>query len=309
MKHPLRKTTYADAAAHAEDVLACLVETEEYDAVTARAETLGVTITTSLRHTYTEEFVASYKADPTAEGNLPAGYAMELWFDVVKDGRVLLTGEDQLVQCSYGAPVIDYTGVLFFCGFRFHALDYVLERNPICAMLEEFLDQIEETGYKPSPFTIRATGEIPDAVGVLTRSEVASGTYVEFSVGDYDGTVGAETSLYLPAEESMPYRLFLHGVTGEKCGFEGESLTLDEEVCDELVDLLEDMPSTLRAAASFTDIFMAVCESPLAPPPHTEQVLDALTVCRPEAFLADCEKIAAFLRDALENEQVVTVIW
>ncbi len=311
MKQSLRKTTYEDAVAHGEALFAALEETEAYSAVKARAATLGVTIMTSVRHTYTEEYADTFKPTCDHVGQVPLGYAMELWFDLVRDGRVLMTSDGE-TQCSYGAPAIECTSVFFINRLNFRELDDVLSRSPVCAMLEEFLDGIEEGGAHPSPFVSNDAVLVltdSDRMGAKTRAEVHEGAYTELARGAYTGEIGGETSVYFAEGAFLPYRLFLHAVTDTTERFTGESLTLDEEHCEAMLSLLEEAEVAVRRQPSFTDLYMEVCESPLAPPPHTEVLLDSLTVCRREAFAEDCETFAALLRDCINEEMPVTVIW
>ncbi len=311
MKRPYGKTTYADVLSHAEDLLAELNRQEDYANMLARAASLGVVVTTSVRHTYVDEFASVYHPRTDKEGQLPRGYAMELWFDLVVDGHVVLTREEVPVQCSLGATAVEYNSIFMLSSVLFRPFEDMMARNPIVAMLEEFLDKIEESGYELTPFSIGEDGyHLPRGdAGVLTRDEVREGAYIELAVGEYDGTFGAETSLYMASEAFLPYRLLLHAVTGVNTAFEGESLALGGETLDGVIAVLDEIPEVTRHAVTFSDIFTEVCESPLAPPPAAEVMLDALTVCRVEEFCEDAGRIADFLRAQAEENQMVTVIW
>ncbi len=312
MKHSLRKTTYEDALEHAKTLLDALGECEDYIAVCERARSLGTEITISVRHTYTEEYVSLYRADGETSGMLPAGYAMELWFDLTSGGRVLITGGEDVRQCSYSVPIIEYTSYLLFSGFHFRSLDYVLEHNPITAMLEELLDGIEEEGSAPSPFVVDSGMNVMTVAecGLLSRKDISEGAYTEIALGAYTGAIGGEDSLYFAEAAFLPYRMILHAVMGQYTPFSGDSLTLDSDEIEELLNVLEEIEEEAGHMVSFADLYSnLLSDCPLAAPPHVEQMLDELTACRRGDFLADIEKIGDFLRNALNEETSVTVIW
>ncbi len=311
MKRSLRDTTYEDAIKHAEALFEALHETEEFAAVTARAAEAGITISTSVRHTYTPEFAEGFTPAPDTAGNLPHGYAMELWFDLVRDGHVLVTGGETPTQCSYGALAIDASSFLFFNRLNFRDLEDVLEHNPICAMLEEFFDMIDENGatatvFKSDALALAApTGK----VGMLTLSDIDKGAFTEISRTAYDGTFGAETSVYFAADAFTPYRLFLLALMDRTADFDGASLALDRDTAEAFADLLEEIPSLIRRTPTFTDLFTELVSGPLTPTPRVEQLSDALTVCRAAAFSSDCHRLAAFVREQLAAEAPITIIW
>ncbi len=307
MKQALKKTTYADIAAHAERLFAELAEDEAYIALIERAAAMDITVTTSVRHTYTDDYALNYRPNPTAEGKIPVGYAMELWFDLTRGGRVLVTGDGE-IQCSVGAEAVDCSGFLLSHKLRFHDLEQVLSGTPVCALLEEFLDAIEEKGGVPTPFVTDSCMPIAPAgaANALTRADVREGAYVEMMCGTYTGSYGAEDSVYFAADAFLPHRLFLHGALGEVKNFEGETCVMEGEALARLTEIYEEIPSVIRRAATFTDLYMELCESPLAPPPRAEQLADALTVCRADAFLADCERVLELLYNC---DDVMTVIW
>ncbi len=310
MKQALRKTTYEDAVAHAERLLEELTGRDEYIAAAERAASLDIAIKASVRHTYTEEYATAYEPNPAAEGHVPGGYAMMLWFDLVRDDHVLASADGAL-QCSYGALAIECMTLLFSQKLYFRDLAYILERNPICEMLQTFLDVVEETGVVPTPFTRdeMMPTEPHGEAGALHRGEVHDGAYVEVLRGVYTGEIGAQTSLYFTQESFLPYRLFLHGLTGQVEMFGGESMPLDDEICERFIDLLEEVQDVIHHTSCFSQLFGELCESPLSPPPRTERLLDALTVCRADAFVDDCAALADLLREQYNADEAVTFIW
>ncbi len=301
MKQAVKKTTYEDTMRHAEELFAALAETEEYSAAVSRAATLGLEVVTSVRHTYTADYADVYHPVRETEGTVPVGYAMELRFDLVRDGYVLAAADGSM-QFSYTVTAIECMSVLFFHNLYFRDLDYILERNPISAMLEEYMDIIEEAGAVASPFAVGGIlSAIPEErMAVVTRNEVTEGSYVEIACGAYTGTVGSDRSLYVVSDAFLPYRLFLHAVMHKTERFTDETLPLDREECEAFAEALEEAGHEVRHAATFADLYSELFESPLSPTPEIERLLDSLTVCRPRDFAADCETIAELLREQLE---------
>ncbi len=311
MKKTLKHTTYEDAVQHGDNLLEELGQNEEYAAAVARAEEMGITISASIRHTYTDEFEAGYTPAEEPTGQLPSGYAMELWFDLTHDGHVLVAKGENPVQCSVGATAIEFSVVFLTARLNFFDLDYILEHNPIAAMLEEFLDLIEENGAAPSPFV--ADGLCSPTPGgsaaILSRQQVLQGAFVEFSSNPYDGTFGAEDSLFIDAEVALPYRLFLHAAMNSLEAFQGDHLALNADQTEAFAAMLEEVPDTLESSVNFATLYNALCGFPLEAPPRAERLLDALTILRETRFTDDCTRLAAFIRDAQANDKQLTVIW
>ncbi len=308
MKRPLKNTTYEDAVAYAATLFEEFKNTNDFIEISRRAEALGVNITASPRHTYTDEFATRYVPTGNPTGQLPVGYAMELWFDITRDGRVLVTEGETPLQCSVGAIAIESCLTLISNRLNFYSLDCILENNALCAMLEEFLDAIEE-GAAPSPFVTDAMCPVkPNGdADIVTREDVLGGAYVEFSCTPYDGTFGAESSLYVPADASLAYRLFLHAATKRSRDFEGDHLTLDSLETHAFIELLDAVEEELPRAVCFSDLLASLSDTPLAPTPRAEQLLDAVTTRRKNAFIYDCNRLADLARDCIDSG--LTVIW
>ncbi len=311
MKRSFRSTTYEDVIAYAQDLIEELREKEEYLSAVSRAEALGYAITATVRHTYTEDFAASYTPNPDATGPIPVGYAMELWFDITAAGHVLVTNGETPVQCSVSALAAETSGVFLIRHLKLLTLDEVLDHTPVAAMLEEYLDALEEEGYALSPFVTDALAPVSPrgGDGVINLARVEDGSYVELSRMPYDGSFGREDSLYLSRDAFLPYRLFLLGITGRSTDFEGAYLLPDIDTTEAFLEILDEIPHAIRNALNFDDLYSALLDSPLAPTPRAEQLLDALTICRRNAFLDDCERIADFIREQLADENTITILW
>ncbi len=307
-----RKTTYEDACNRGREILERLRAEEDFIHVRDRAAALGVDIVCDMRHTVTEDYEGGYIFTQEHEGQLPHGYALELWFDLVRDGYVLCSAGEDKIQLSYSVPVVTYVNLLLTQRFSFADYETVMQENPVCAVLEDYLDRIEDEGACPSPFvrdSLSPTAPRGEEGLIVGRENVGDGSYVEISSHPYDGTVGAEDSLYFSSDAFLPYHLFLLGVTAPAAGSAFTApLTLSTEEMNAYAEVLEELPRHMRACRCFTELLSAVGVAAYAPPPRAEALLDEVTYLREKEFLADAARLAAHLRDCAEADTPVTLI-
>lgn len=308
MHIPFRKATYGDAAQHGEALTRALYEKEEMQALCARAASLGVEVEISLRHTWCDD-VLSVPSIPEREGRLSHGYVMELWFDLVAEGRVLMSQGEFPVQLSLSVLCAKETGIFPFTRLSLLPLDEVLDEGSVLPVLEEYLDRVEEEGYTLSP--LLSNRLYPDVlpegeVGLLPLDGVESGAHVELSSKPYTGAVGGEDSLYLAKSAFLPYELLLTAVCTRP--WEGDNpryLTLSEEETEALALLLEELPSMMRRRRDFADLLSEAGVSHLSAPPAAEYLCHCLTYGRKKQFLRDAEALLTLLR---EGDGTLTLI-
>lgn len=316
MLKPYRKTNYEEAIAHAEGILASFRELDETREMESHAASLGIGVAYSLHHTYDESQRANYICPDSTEGALPNGYTLEIWVDLTKDGYVLAStsGEEDRLQYSVSFPVVVHVEgmVYFFNRVDFLSFETVMKKNQANAMLESFLDEIEENGAQPSPFRTDSTcpvlpvGDLRVVFGV---EDLEAGNYTELSPRPYDGTVGGKHSVFVGEHAFLPLRLFLLGCTDLPRWNTPAALTLTEEELTVWLDLLGEVPYVMEEYTSFTDLLDGVGIHAYAPPPNAETLLWRLTYGRKTDFLSDTARLADWLTAQKEEGNPVTLIW
>ncbi len=315
MLKPLGKTTYEDAVSWGEEVIDRLMQEEEYAAVCDRLSQMGVEMEWSLHHTKTEEARGcSYTSIEDAHGKLKRGYAMELWVDFVKDGFVLASSGDEEERIQYSLSMTAVRQINGLVLSRVEFLDYqqILDSNKPFAMMDSFAEAMEKDGYLYTPFTQESRTPMAP-VGTMNmienKRDLLEGSYVELSPKDYDGTFGGEDSVFFATHCFLPYRYLLLPIVGlDKLS--QEAITLTPEESTRWATLIGEAIYELEDVEDFADAMSNGCGiAAYAPPPKTEEILNAVTVFRMEAFKTETEKMLLWLQNTLEQEKPVTLIW
>ncbi len=307
MLRPLRDTTYADAESHGSHLISTLPENEGYAQMLSRAKDLGVEVDCCIRHTYQDD-VLSYP-HKACEGRLPTGYAMELWFDIVKDGRILSAASDGM-QMSTSATAVYHRSGLFSQKACLLELEEVLAASPVVETLEEFLDRVEEGDAIPSPFlrdgfySPEPRAEAEMLVGI---DQVGEGTYVELAEGRVTAE-GGESSVYFSAEAFLPFAL-LFSALPEGGLTVGENVTLTAEQMLSMAELLEELPHSVKRCRDFADLLVDMGVGAIAPPPTAEACLNYMVYRTPRVFLGNAAQLSQHLRTLLSGEQVLTILY
>lgn len=138
--------TYEEIYAHAKALTARLEEDTDYQALLARARTLGITVSVTPRHTFSPEYVPHFIPDADATGKLPAGYAMELWIDLNCGDHILAFTDDEGndVQCSYTMLAACEENFLLFSRVALYSYEKMMADNQLIAILTDCLDAAED---------------------------------------------------------------------------------------------------------------------------------------------------------------------
>jgi len=321
MKRNFRKTTYEDAVAHAEELIATMRADSAFAELEEQAAGMGITFAFSLRHTQVDEMMGAYNPFREPTGRIPSGYALEIWVDLVRDGWVLCAADDaeEPTQYSLSLQVVSHPGGLIsaMVPVLFHEYDAVLEDNQPFAILGEYLDACAEHGFAASPFREDAlcpTEPVGDGVCHFSTADLAEGNYTELSPHPYAGSFGGADSLFLSEHAFLPYRLLLIGLIGlPAC--RGEATELSQEDAARFCDLLtDDLPDAVAAECNVSDVLSACSVTAFAPPPNAERLLNTVMFrskrdYSEEDFLAETGKMAAWIKKHLAAGDPLTVIW
>lgn len=307
--------TYEEIYAHAKALTARLEEDTDYQALLARARTLGITVSVTPRHTFSPEYVPHFIPDADATGKLPAGYAMELWIDLNCGDHILAFTDDEGndVQCSYTMLAACEENFLLFSRVALYSYEKMMADNQLIAILTDCLDAAEDGVSGDSPFRsdlLTPTEPRGERGLIVGRDAVGEGSYVEIVRGDYDGTFGHEDAYYFSEDGFLPYRMLLLALFGAERISIGSSLTLTAEEAAQFADALDELPEALSTVFSYSD---ALAETygleAFLPPPRLETCLNRLTLHRDEAFLDDAARLAAHIAPEDGETTSVTFIW
>ena len=307
--------TYEEIYAHAKALTARLEEDAEFQAVVARARTLGITVSVTTRHTFSPEYVPHFIPDADASGKLPGGYAMELWVDLNCGDHILAFSDDEGndVQCSYTMLAACEESYLLFSRVVLYSFEKMMADNQLIAILTDCLDAAEDGVSGDSPFRsdlLTPTEPRGERGLLMGRDAVSEGSYIELMRGEYDGTFGHKDACYFSEDGFLPYRMLLLALFGAERISIGASLTLTVEETSQLVDALITLPEALSTVFSYSD---ALAETygltAFLPPPRLETCLNRLTLHRDEEFLEDADRLAAYLAPEGSVTAPVTFIW
>lgn len=307
--------TYEEIYAHAKALTVRLEEDAEFQAVVARARTLGITVSVTTRHTFSPEYVPHFIPDADASGKLPGGYAMELWVDLNCGDHILAFSDDEGndVQCSYTMLAACEESYLLFSRVVLYSFEKMMADNQLIAILTDCLDAAEDGVSGDSPFRsdlLTPTEPRGERGLLMGRDAVSEGSYIELMRGEYDGTFGHKDACYFSEDGFLPYRMLLLALFGAERISIGASLTLTVEETSQLVDALITLPEALSTVFSYSD---ALAETygltAFLPPPRLETCLNRLTLHRDEEFLEDADRLAAYLAPEGSVTAPVTFIW
>lgn len=314
MLRPLRKTTYADAIAHAKDVIEQIGRAEAFVEVVKRAEALGVSLEFGYRHTMNEEHRGSAVSVAEPDRILPHGYTMELWLDLCDAKNVLasLGEEESRTQYSISATVCEYVEGLFTHKVDFLDAEKVIKNGFPLVMLEEFLDAIEEGGAIASPFmrdSLVPEEPIGELLPVYDVEKLAGGSYVVLVPGEYDGATEGKDAIFIGEHAFLPYKYLLLGVVPLERLTAGEKLVLTREEAERFLELLDEI-KYVENEGSYTDTLNNNCGvTAYAPPPNAERLLDKLTLYNFHDFVTTTDELIGWIGVRLSNADTLTIVW
>ncbi len=309
MQTKWKDTTYEMATEYAEKLLEKLKEDEAFIAICARAEARGLEVDCTYQHTYVSEGEIVRSPVASFEGRVPRGYALTLWVDIVTGGRVArCANKDNPIQFSVSVTAAKHMDMLFSQRVIFLEYEELIHNEPFFEMLEEYLDLAEEHGTSMTLF-IRDefAPEVPEGeLGFVRRGDIESGSFVEFSKGEFQEMRG-EDSLYILEEAAMPYHLMIYTLTEKILGDYPMTLTMEETAA--FLEMLDNLPYEAKRCDSFAELLVdGVGLTSMTPTPRMAQYLEGLTYLRYKSFLADLETLADFVRTLLDEEKPLTLI-
>lgn len=308
--------TYEDIYAHAKALTAQLEEDPDFRAVVARARTLGITVSVTVRHTFAPpEYIPRFTPDADASGKLPAGYAMELWVDLNCGNHIMAFTDDEGndVQCSYTMLAACEESFLFSSRVVLFSYEKMMEENQLIAILTDCLDAAEDGVAGDSPFVsdlLTPTEPRGERGLLMGRDAVGEGSYIEIVRGTYDGTFGHEDACYFSEDGFLPYRMLLLALFGAERLCIGSYLTLTAGETARFADALRELPEAVFTVFSYSDILAENYDlTAFLPPPRLETCLNRLTVRRDEDFVEDAARLADYLAPEGEEAAPATFIW
>lgn len=313
MVEAYRKMTNEILRAHEENVMAFLRADMRFGDCEERAEELGVRLSVSVHESYTAHMRSRYGR--AEEDKFPYGYSSELEIDLVdaENGYILNTNPEdgRPVQMTLSYTIVRTPETMFVKKIELIPYDEIAEDGSLFAMLEEFLDNIEERGIgSHSPFCDDAKQKRRPTADLALydgNDRLSDDSYVELQRGEFFGAFGRRDSLYLTPDAFFPYRLLLIHLMGNE--FQRGGVTrLDADDLAFFIELLGELAEKTPGALLFSDLLSRLNIYEMTPPENAEKLLSAVTVARGASFVETTRALSEKLAKIAESHGAISVI-